>query len=134
MEKQKLISYMAYQASEVLGFMSFIAMLVAVWRLTHLQDQVQSVSSVAYDMTMRRMFLIGFALYMGGATMRELVVLWAGIETWTEQAILMSMSSRIVQIGGACVYIRAATTPRCKELGWIIVLAMALMFSLASPL
>ena len=129
-----MISTFAYQASETLGFMSLMAMLVAVWRLATLRDAVGMVGPAsAFDMTIRRMFLLGFALYMGGSVMREAVVLWAGVYQWDDTAVLLSASSRLVQVLGACVYVRGATVTLCGEKAWMTVLGASMFFAVVNP-
>lgn len=129
-----MIAYTTLQLSETLGFMSVMAALVSVWRLVRLRAEVRSVAfDNRYDLSLRRMFLIGFAVYMLGAAMRETVVLWAGVLQWSDMSIIMSSISRVIQIVGACVYVRAATLPRCGEIGWLTVLLSSVAFSLVSP-
>ena len=114
--------------------MSFLAMLVAIWRVFTLRQAVYSVGpATRYDLSIRYMFLIGFALYMGGSAMRETVVLIAGATDWTDMMITLSATSRLIQIAGACVYVRGATVRPCGELGWNVVLGVSVLFALINP-
>ena len=94
------------------------------------------ISSLGYavNTSLRRQFLLGFSLYMSGAGMRELVVMMAGVTAWDDTAIALLMISRIIQVIGVCVYVRAATTHVCNEKGWVMLLCAATLFAIVSPL
>lgn len=126
---------LALHMSETLGFMSLMALLVAIIRFLRLNREVAAIQySASVDFSLRRQFLIGFSLYMAGAVIRESVVLSAGMSGWTETEVMISTISRLIQVAGACVYVRAATVPRCGEWAWIVLLTMSTLFAIASPI
>lgn len=112
--------------------MSLFAAMLAVYRMFH----VVTISSLghAINVQLRRQFLLGFSLYMAGAGMRELIVMAAGMTAWDDTAIALSMVSRIIQVIGVCVYVRAATIHACNEMGWVMLLCVATLFAIVSPL
>lgn len=66
--------------------------------------------------------LAAFIIFMFGSFFREIVVYVYGGITWPATAIYLSTISRVVQIIGAALFIRASTVDKCGEWGWTGVL------------
>lgn len=131
-----MITFIALHLSAILAFISVEAVLVAVFRLASLARNGEgngngSEASLPIG-NVRAWVLLSFAVYLIGASMREAVVLIAGIQTWGDTAILWSSGSRCLQIIGACMFVAAATYRRCGHWVWGTVLAAAVLFSMVA--
>jgi len=128
-----MIPVVALHLSAILAFLSVEAVLVAVFRLVSLtrggsEDGNGSEAPLPIG-NVRAWVLLAFAVYLTGASMREAVVLIAGIQNWNETAILWSSGSRVLQIVGACMFVAAATYRQCGHWVWGTVLVVAILFS-----
>ena len=128
-----MIQFAALHLSAILAFLSVEAVLVAVFRLASLargepEDGNGSEAPLPIG-NVRAWVLLAFAIYLTGASMREAVVLIAGIQTWSDTAILWSSGSRVLQIIGACLFVAAATNRQCGHWVWGTVLVAAILFS-----
>ena len=131
-----MITFVALHLSAILAFLSVEAVLVAVFRLASLArngDGNSNGSEASLPIgNVRAWVLLAFAVYLTGASMREAVVLIAGIQSWGDQAILWSSGSRVLQIVGACLFVAAATYRQCGHWVWGTVLAAAILFSMVA--
>lgn len=128
-----MITFIALHLSAILAFLSVEAVLVAVFRLASLArngvgNGNGSEASLPVS-NVRAWVLVAFAVYLAGASMREAVVLIAGIQNWGETAILWSSGARVLQIIGACLFVAAATYRQCGHWVWGTVLVAAVLFS-----
>ena len=128
-----MLHAIALHLSAVLAFLSVEAVLVAVFRLASLGRNGNGAgngSEAPLPMgNVRAGVLIAFAIYLTGASMREAVVLLAGLGVWSDQAIMWSSGARVLQIIGACLFVGAATYRQCGHWVWGTVLVAAILFS-----
>ena len=123
----------ALHLAAILAFLSVEAVLVAVFRLASLGRNGNGAgngSEAPLPMgNVRAGVLVAFAIYLTGASMREAVVLIAGIQMWNDQAIMWSSGARVLQIIGTCLFVAAATYRQCGHWVWGSVLVAAILFS-----
>jgi hypothetical protein len=105
-----------YNTAQALAFLSFVGLIICLWRLKN-SDHPQH--------------LFAFALMLAGTLLREFVALAWDIGTWTNLAIGLSAIARTLKIGGAILFVRAVTQPRCGEWGWIAVGVGSVLFAAA---
>ena len=77
----------------------------------------------------RRDFLLAFAVFLAGTLGRELVVYLYGASGWTPTAVTLSGLSRVVQIVGSLLFVRASLRDTCGEWGWIVVFIVSVIFA-----
>jgi hypothetical protein len=85
------------QASQALGFLSLIGVAAA---------------AVRWKTAARRDILLAFAIYLLGASMREMVVYYYH-GGWTQLAYMLSGAARLVQLVGVTIFLRAALSEHC---------------------
>lgn len=97
-------------ASELLALLCFAGLIATV---------------VRWPMSMRRAFLFAFGVFLAGTMLREIVVFWYGARAWPDEAVVLSMTGRIIQIVGSILFVRAALVRYCGEWGWLAVFLFA---------
>lgn len=77
----------------------------------------------------RTMVLFAFALYLVGASLREVTVLANHPEVvWGTVSIVFSCVSRALQVAGATLFVGAVTYRECSHWVWGSFLVVALLF------
>jgi len=77
----------------------------------------------------RRDLLLAFGVFLIGTLIRELIVWYYGSSGWPIEALSYSGLGRLVQIGGAALFVRASLKNACGEWGWLLVFGLAAFFA-----
>lgn len=78
-----------------------------------------------WSSALHRDYLFAFAVFLFGSMIREMTVHYYGAISWPPEALIWSGLSRIIQIVGIALFIRASLGKVCGEWGWIAVLVIA---------
>lgn len=101
------------QTSQALGFLSMIGVVAA---------------AVRWRTAVRRDILLSFAVYLLGASLREVVVYYYAGTSWTELAYLTSGIARVIQLAGVVMFLRSALHEHCPP--WALWTLFAFVFLL----
>lgn len=100
------------QTSQALGFLSLLGVIACV---------------VRWKKAIHKDFLLAVAVYLMGAALREVVVYhYSG--GWTEVAYVLSGVARIVQLGGAVMFLRVALKEHCSPWAQVALLCAVCAF------
>ena len=95
-------SWLFQQSSQALGFLSLIGVVAA---------------AIRWKTAVRRDILLAFAIYLLGASLREVVV-YHYHSHWTELAYTFSGVSQLVQLVGVTMFLRACFSGHCPT--WVL--------------
>lgn len=124
-----MLQHISFQLSAILLFLSGAAAVIAVLRMT---QPIQPLTNRPAGMNTRTMVLFSFAIYLLGASIREVVVLAndPGF-LWGHASLVFSCLSRSLQVAGATLFVGAVTHRECGHWIWTIFLACAVVFGIA---
>lgn len=92
------------QTSQALGFLSMLGVVASV---------------VRWQTALRRDILLAFAIYLCGSSLREVVVYaYSYPDGWTALAYTLSGVSRVIQLVGVILFLRAALSKHCRP--WVL--------------
>jgi hypothetical protein len=94
----RLHDWFFQQTSQALGFLSMLGVAASVIR---------------WKAAVRKDILLAFAIYLLGASMRESVVYYYGGTPWDGWAFATSGISRVIQLVGVTLFLRAALSDHC---------------------
>jgi hypothetical protein len=130
MPSNQTIYLLSLHASAVLQFLLIQGLAVVVLRIIR-QPYVDPSASAAKQ---RRWVLWSFGLFLLGALVREEAVRSFGMSGWPIEAVLLSMSGRLLQLVSILIFIGRVTYDMCWHWVWVGMLISALVFAvLAVP-
>lgn len=81
----------------------------------------------------RRDFLLAFLIFLFGTALREVPVYFAGMSAWSINWVLLSGISRVVQLIGVVLFVRASLRDHCGPWGWKAVVFGVLILTAVIP-
>lgn len=83
--------------------------------------------ALRWSSAVHRDYLFAFGVFLLGSMIREATVYYYGVTGWPQDALIWSGLSRVIQIAGIALFIRASLAKVCGEWGWIAVLVAAMV-------
>lgn len=83
--------------------------------------------ALRWSSAVHRNYLFAFGVFLLGSMIREVTVHYYGVTGWPPDALVWSGVSRLIQIAGIALFIRASLAKVCGEWGWIAVLVVAMV-------
>ena len=110
-----MINYLVAHIAAMIAFLAAAAGVVALFRI---------------KTAIRKVVMASFAGFMLATSFREVPAIVWGVESWPVMATALSGIARLLQVAFASLFVGAITYRECRHWVWVIMLAVAAVFSM----